>query len=87
MPLWGVLHNGGDSRCFMSEPRFRVRVDLGSDGTIDLTANGNINNALRKASEECRKMKVNPISVNVQLIIESDEWETNAPVRHSNAIE
>ncbi len=71
----------------MTQPRFRVRVDLGSDGTIDLTTTGSISKALRKASEECRKMKVNPISVNVQQIIESGEWETNAPVRHSNAIE
>ncbi len=71
----------------MTQPRFRVRVDLGSKGTIDLTTTGNINNALRKASEECRKMRVNPISVNVQQIIESDDWKTNAPVRNSNAIE
>jgi len=71
----------------MTQMRFRVRVDLGSDGTIDLTASGNINNALRKASEECRKRKANPVSVNVQRVIELDEWETSAPVRNTNAIE
>tara|TARA_R110000824_G_scaffold288781_7_gene477237 strand:+ start:2404 stop:2619 length:216 start_codon:yes stop_codon:yes gene_type:complete len=71
----------------MTVRRFRVHVDLGSDGTIDLMSEGNINNALRKASEECRKRRVNPISVNVQQIIESDDWETNAPVRNTNAIE
>ena len=41
----------------MSKTRFRVRVDLGEDGVVDLEVNGNIKTALGAGYEECRKRK------------------------------
>jgi len=62
--------------------KFRVRVDLGTQGCVDITKEGNVGEALRAAYEECRKRKTNPIAVNVQQVVESDpKWQATNPSR------
>ncbi len=61
--------------------QFRVRVDLGSDGCVDLTTEGNVGEALRAAYDECKKRKQNPISVTVQQVVEQGKWIASNPSR------
>ena len=61
--------------------KFRVRVDLGSEGGVDLTTEGNVGEALRAAYDECKKRKTNPIAVNVQQVVESGKWIAAVPSR------
>jgi len=60
---------------------FRVRVDMGADGCIDLTSEGNIGEALRAAYDECKKRKANPIAINVQQVVEQGKWTAVIPSR------
>ena len=69
----------------MTEQRFRIRVDLGIDGVVDLTAEGSIGNALRVAYDECRERKVQPVAVNVQQVVDTGKWEATAPVTPTNS--
>ena len=64
--------------------RFRIRVDLGSEGVIDLTAEGTMGNALRLAHDECKNRKVNPVSVVCQQVVDTGKWQATAPVMNSN---
>ena len=64
--------------------QFRIRVDLGTDGVIDLTAEGTMGNALRMAHDECKNRKVNPVAINVQQVVDTGKWEATAPVMNSN---
>ena len=61
--------------------QFRVRVDLGSDGCVDLTTEGNVGEALRAAYDECKKRKQNPIAVTVQQVVDSGKWIAAVPSR------
>lgn len=65
--------------------RFRVIVDMGENGVVDLEASGNISNALKAAYAECKQRKTNPISVNVVQMAEGDSgnWEASIPSRSS----
>ena len=62
--------------------KFRVRVDLGDAGVIDLTKEGNVREALRAAYDECKSRKKNPVAVNVQQVIEQPgKWKASIPSR------
>jgi len=64
--------------------QFRIRVDLGSDGVIDLTTEGTMGNALRMAHDECKNRKVNPVAINVQQVVDTGKWMPTMPVTNSN---
>ncbi len=59
--------------------KFRIRIDFGDDGVVDLEKTGNIGQALRDAYEEALNRKQNPVAVNVQRIV-NNEWIDTAPV-------
>lgn len=62
--------------------KFRVRVDMGDSGVIDLTSEGNIGEALRAAYDECRSRKQNPIAVQVQQVVDQPgKWTAAIPSR------
>ncbi|MBP04041.1 MAG: hypothetical protein CMA72_04570 [Euryarchaeota archaeon] len=65
----------------MSKTRFRVRVDLGEDGVVDLEVNGNIKTALGAGYEECKKRKTNPVSITTTQIIDLGKWQAITPIR------
>ena len=60
-------------------PQFRIRIDFGDEGVVDLVKTGNIGEALRDAYEEALNRKQNPVAVNVQRVV-NNEWVDTAPV-------
>jgi hypothetical protein len=61
-------------------PQFRVRIDLGTDGVIDLKTD-NISSALKEAYQQCKERKQNPVAVNVTQVVEQGKWEASVPGR------
>ena len=59
--------------------KFRVRIDFGDDGIVDLERDGTFGVALRDAYEEALNRKMTPVSVNVQRVV-SNKWIDTAPV-------
>jgi len=59
--------------------KFRVRIDFGDEGIVDLERDGNIGVALRDAYEEALNRKLTPVSVNVQRVV-ANKWIDTAPV-------
>ena len=66
---------------FMANMKFRVRVDMGDDGVVDLTVNGNIGAALRAGYDECKSRRTNPVSVTATQVIDMGKWEATTPIR------
>ena len=57
-----------------SMTNFRVRIDFGTDGVVDIETTGTVGGALRTAYEEALNRKQEPVSVNVLRVIE-ERWE------------
>jgi len=61
---------------------FRVRIDFGADGVVDIETTGTAGGALRTAYEEALNRKQEPVSVNVVRVIE-EQWEVTSPIRNA----
>lgn len=62
--------------------KFRVRIDFGSEGVVDMETTGTAGEALRTAYEEALNRRQEPVSVNVVRVI-TEQWEVTAPVRNA----
>jgi len=60
---------------------FRIRIDFGSDGIVDIEHEGGIGSALRKAYDECANRKTNPVAISTVQVIDSGKWIPTAPTR------
>jgi hypothetical protein len=61
-------------------PEYRIRVDMGTDGVVDLTA-ATISQALKNAYEECKSRRTNPVNVTVTQVVEQGKWQASSPGR------
>jgi hypothetical protein len=61
-------------------PQYRIRVDKGTDGVVDLTAS-TISQALKNAYEECKSRRTNPVNVTVTQVVEQGKWMASTPGR------
>lgn len=61
-------------------PQYRIRVDLGTDGVVDTTAE-TISQALKAAYEECKSRRTNPVNVTVTQVVEQGKWQASTPGR------
>jgi len=65
-------------------PQYRIRVDMGTDGVVDTTAD-TISQALKSAYEECKARRTNPVNVTVTQVVEQGKWEASRPGRSINS--
>ena len=63
-----------------SMPQYRIRVDMGTDGVVDLTADS-ISKALKNAYEQCKERRTNPVNVTVTQVVEQGKWTASSPGR------
>ena len=67
-----------------SMPQYRIRVDLGTDGVVDLTAD-NIKTAMKEAYDQCKQRRTNPVNVTVTQVVEQGNWSASLPGRSINS--